>query len=97
MGHFNFARTRKISENKRFDKKFVTNAVARWTPLLVITVCYTFFDLDALGDELEDPFGQEVNDLPLDAMVRVVERELLDALGRTDLPPLLEPVDHLLT
>jgi ion channel-forming bestrophin family protein len=52
---------------------------------------------DALGDELKDPFGQELNDLPLDAMVRIIERELLDALGRTDLPPLLGPVDHILT
>jgi ion channel-forming bestrophin family protein len=75
----------------------LAGALGWWTPLLVITICYTFFGLDALGDELEDPFGQEVNDLPLDAMVRVIERELLDALGRTDLPPLLEPVDHLLT
>ena len=54
-------------------------------PLLVVTVCYTFFGLDALGD----PFGLETNDLPLDAMVRVIERELLDALGRTNLPSLL--------
>lgn len=75
----------------------LAGALGWWTPLLVITICYTFFGLDALGDELEDPFGPEMNDLPLDAMVRVVERELLDALGRTDLPPLLEPVDHLLS
>jgi putative membrane protein len=64
---------------------------------LIVTICYTFFGLDALGDELEDPFGLELNDLPLDAMVRIIERALLDALGRTDLPPLLGPVDHILT
>ncbi|WP_445504429.1 bestrophin family protein [Microvirga sp. G4-2] len=75
----------------------LAEALGWWTPLLVITVCYTFFGLDALGDELEEPFGLEMNDLPLDAMVRVIERELLDALGRTDLPPLLGPVDHRLT
>jgi len=38
-----------------------------------------------------------MNDLPLDAMVRGIERELLDALGRTDLPPPLSPINHLLT
>jgi putative membrane protein len=53
-----------------------------WTPLLVVIVGYTFFGLDALGDELEDPFGPDANDLPLDAMVRTVERELLFAMGR---------------
>ncbi|PTQ13287.1 bestrophin [Sphingomonas oleivorans] len=66
------------------------------TPFLVAIVCYTFFGLDALGDELEDPFGREANDLPLDAMVRMIERELLAALGRSPLPEALAPVDHLL-
>ncbi|WP_456298944.1 hypothetical protein [Marinomonas shanghaiensis] len=27
-------------------------------------VSYTFFGLDAIGNELEDPFGNDVNDLP---------------------------------
>ncbi len=62
-----------------------------WTPLLVTVVGYTFFGLDALGDQLEDPFGTDDNDLPLDAIVRTIERELLCAMGRTDLPPPLEP------
>jgi ion channel-forming bestrophin family protein len=68
-----------------------------WTPLLVVIVCYTFFGLDALGDELADPFGHEMNDLSLDALVRTIEREMLSALGRHDLPPSLAPVHHLLT
>jgi putative membrane protein len=67
-----------------------------WTPLLVVIVSYTFFGLDALGDQLEDPFGEDPNDLALDAMVRTVERELLFALGRPDLPPPLAPVDYVL-
>jgi putative membrane protein len=75
----------------------LAEALGWWTPLLVVTVSYTFFGLDALGDELEDPFGYEMNDLPLDAVVRTVERELLAALERMDLPPPLAPIDHLLT
>ena len=66
------------------------------TPLVTAIVGYTFFGLDALGEELEEPFGRETNDLPLDAMVRTIEREILAALGETDLPPALEPVDFLL-
>jgi putative membrane protein len=66
------------------------------TPLLTAVVSYTFFGLDALGDELEDPFGLDVNDLPLTAMVRTVERDLRAALGETELPPPLLPVDFLL-
>lgn len=68
-----------------------------WTLLPVLLVSYTFFGLDALSDQLEDPFGLEPNDLPLDAMVRTVEREMLSALGATDLPPVLMPQRYLLT
>lgn len=60
-----------------------------WTPLPVIIIGYTFFGLDSLSDQLEDPFGSDVYDLPLDAMVRTIERELLFALGRSALPPVL--------
>jgi putative membrane protein len=68
-----------------------------WTLLPVLLVSYTFFGLDALGDQLEDPFGLEPNDLPLDAMVRTIERELLSLLGEKDLPAALTPVSYVLT
>ena len=66
------------------------------TPLVTAIVGYTFFGLDALGDELEQPFGFDVNDLPLDAIVRGLERDIRAALGEHDLPPALEPQDFLL-
>ena len=66
------------------------------TPIFTAIVSYTFFGLDAIGDELEDPFGRDENDLPIDALVRVIEREVLSALGATQLPPALEPVDYVL-
>jgi putative membrane protein len=67
-----------------------------WTLLPALLVGYTFFGLDALGDQLEDPFGIEPNDLPIDSIVRNLERELLSALGETALPPALEPVAGIL-
>jgi putative membrane protein len=66
------------------------------TPLITAIVSYTFFGLDALGDELEQPFGHDVNDLPLDAIVRGLERDIRAALGERDLPPALEPVGFVL-
>ena len=62
-------------------------ALGWWTMAVSLLVAYTFFGLDALGDELEDPFGDDPNDLPLDAMSRMLERELRHAQGQTDLPP----------
>ncbi|MBS7560339.1 MULTISPECIES: bestrophin family protein [Pseudomonas] len=67
------------------------------TPIFTAIVSYTFFGLDAIGDELEDPFGHDENDLPMDALVRTLEREILDALGATELPPALVPVDYVLS
>ena len=67
-----------------------------WTPLPTFLLSYAFFGLDALGDELSDPFGTDPNDLPLDAMVRTVEREMLHACGRTDLLPMLVARDFIL-
>ena len=66
------------------------------TPLVVAIVAYTFFGLDALGDEIEEPFGTEPNDLPLDAICRGIEIGVREALGEEELPPPLLPVDYCL-
>ncbi len=66
------------------------------TPLVVAIVSYTFFGLDVLGEEIEEPFGTLVNDLPLTAMCRMLEINLREALGETDLPPMVAPVNFTL-
>ncbi|MBF8743101.1 bestrophin family protein [Pseudomonas guariconensis] len=66
-------------------------------PIFTTIISYTFFGLDAIGNELEDPFGRDENDLPTDAMVRTLERDVLSALGHEPLPPALVPVDHVLS
>lgn len=48
----------------------LVSVVGLMTPVVVAITAYTFFGLDALGDELEEPFGLTDNDLPLNAMVR---------------------------
>ncbi|KIF56596.1 bestrophin [Pseudomonas fluorescens] len=66
------------------------------TPLFTAIVSYTFFGLDAIADELEDPFGRDENDLPTDALVRTLERDVLYELGVSPLPPAAEPDDYVL-
>ncbi len=46
-----------------------------------------------LSTEIEEPFGTQSNDLPLDAMVRSIEIELLGTLGRPTPPP-IQAQDH---
>ena len=64
-----------------------------WTPLLIGLIAYLFLGLDALSSQLEEPFGTQDNDLPLDSMVRLIERELLTAMGK-DVPPALHAEQH---
>lgn len=62
------------------------------TPFVVAIVAYTFFGLDAVGDEIEEPFGLRAHHLPLNAICRTVEINLLEAMGEKMLPKALEPV-----
>jgi len=48
-----------------------------FTPIVVGVLAYTFFGLDALGDQIEDPFDVMPNDLPLDAYCQTVQTDLL--------------------
>ncbi|MCL7714638.1 bestrophin family protein [Stenotrophomonas mori] len=66
------------------------------TPVVSMVLAYAFFGLDQLGEELEEPFGLESNDLPLDALVRTLEIDVRDALGDHPLPAPLQPQDYLL-
>jgi ion channel-forming bestrophin family protein len=56
------------------------------TPLVVAFVSYTFFALEALSDEIEQPFGTMPNDLALDAMVTTITSSLHELLGEPPLP-----------
>ncbi|WP_460273868.1 bestrophin family protein [Celeribacter sp. ULVN23_4] len=74
----------------------LADSMGWFTPLAVMLVAYTFFGLDALADELEQPFGDMPNDLPLLAYAITIERAMLAAMGETDLPPAAQPVDYIL-
>ncbi|MCK0198702.1 bestrophin family protein [Ancylobacter sp. 6x-1] len=66
------------------------------TPFFAGLVAYTFFGLDAMCDEMEEPFGTRANAVPIDAMSRIVAINLMEALGETELPPMPKPVDMIL-
>lgn len=66
------------------------------TPLVVLLIAYTFLGLDSLGDELEDPFGEDMNDLPLFTICHTIEINLRQMIGERDVPPAPAPVQGLL-
>lgn len=65
-------------------------------PLFVAVVAYVFFGLQAVTNELEHPFRNVQNGLPLDAMCRVIEISACEAMGRVAPAP-LTPVKHVLS
>jgi len=73
------------------------DSIGIMTPLMVTFVAYTFFAIEALSDEIEEPFGTSPNDLALDAMAVNIEIALLEMLGDRDLPKPLQPVNYLLS
>ncbi len=75
----------------------LVDSIGFMTPFVVAIVAYTFFGLDALGDEIEEPFGIESNDLPLDALCRAIEIDMRESLHDPKLPALLEPTNYRLT
>lgn len=75
----------------------LVDSIGFMTPFVVAIVAYTFFGLDALGDEIEEPFGLDANDLPLDAICRAIEIDLLEAIQHAPLPAPMLPVGYRLT
>lgn len=71
----------------------LVDQIGLMTPVVVAIVAYTFFGLDAVGDEIEEPFGLKPHHLPLDALCRTLEIHLLAAMGDAPLPDAPEAVD----
>ncbi|GBL46305.1 probable membrane protein STY1534 [Sulfuriferula multivorans] len=74
----------------------LVDSIGFMTPFVVAIVAYTFFGLDALGDEIEEPFGLSENDLPLDALCRTIEVNLRESIGDAVKLPALAPVNYCL-
>jgi putative membrane protein len=52
------------------------------TPVMAAVVAYGMFGIDEIGVEIEDPFGYDPNDLPLDAMGNTIANDTQDILSR---------------
>lgn len=74
----------------------LVDSIGFMTPFVVGIVAYTFFGLDALGDEIEEPFGLDPNDLPLESISRAIEINLREALADEHVPEEIAVIDHCL-
>ena len=61
----------------------IANAVKVMTPVVVFFVSYALFGLDAIGEEIEQPFGHDPNDLPLSRLCKVIETDVKNITRQT--------------
>lgn len=64
----------------------LTGEVGWFSPLIAAVVAYVFFGLQAVTNELEHPFADVKNALPLCAITRTAENAILEALGEPARP-----------
>lgn len=74
----------------------IVTTTGELTPIVVAMVAFCFLGLDAVGTQIEDPFEEDPNDLPLHQISVMIENDLRQRIGATDLRPDIQPVDGLL-
>ncbi len=65
------------------------------TPIGSAVAGFMYLAVLQIGDDLVDPFGNDVHDLPLDSITTVIEADLNQAID-LPAPPPVEPVDGVL-
>jgi putative membrane protein len=61
----------------------LVDSVGWWTGLIVALISFTLLGIEAIGLEIENPFGYDVNDLPLDAICNTMKRNIEDLITLT--------------
>jgi len=61
-----------------------------------IIIGWVYLMMELVGDYSENPFEGLGNDIPMLSLCRVIEIDLLEMLGETDLPPAIEPKNGVL-
>ncbi|WP_245328327.1 bestrophin family protein [Hymenobacter aquaticus] len=61
-----------------------------------VLVSWVFNTIEVVGHTSENPFDNQMNDVPMTALCRSIEIDLREMLGETTLPSRLEPIDDIL-
>ncbi|MCC5614317.1 hypothetical protein LC605_04330 [Nostoc sp. CHAB 5836] len=61
----------------------IVESLGWWTGLIASLVGFTLFGIEAIGLEIENPFGYDANDLQLDAICETMKRNIDDLITLT--------------
>jgi len=67
-----------------------------WSIPFTGLVGWVYMMMELIGDYSENPFEGAGNDIPMLNLCRVIEIDLREMLGETDLPPAIEPINGVL-
>lgn len=59
----------------------MVDSVGWGTPLLVGLISFAVFGIEEIGIEIENPFGHDPNDLPLDAICHTIQKNIEDLIS----------------
>ncbi|WP_225547187.1 bestrophin family protein [Chromobacterium violaceum] len=59
----------------------LASSIGWLTPPIAVFIAYTYFALEQIAEELEEPFGTEGNDLPLSTLCHTIESSLREMQG----------------
>ena len=63
---------------------FVLVAEGWVMPIEVVVITYALLGIEEIGVQIEDPFGHDYNDLPLDEITEGIEKSCLELLDRVE-------------
>lgn len=63
---------------------------------VVVLIGWVYVAMELVGDYSENPFSSMANDIPMLSLCRVIEIDLREMLGETDLPPSIESKNGIL-
>jgi len=59
----------------------MVNSLQWATPWVVGVIAFTVFGIEEIGVEIENPFGHDANDLPLDQICRTMQINIEDLIS----------------
>jgi len=61
-----------------------------------VIISWMYTSLGQVGESTENPFEGNANDVPISQISRIIEIDLKEMLGESDLPPFLEPKHNII-
>jgi putative membrane protein len=59
----------------------LAQSITWFTPVGAVALAFALFGVDEIGVEIEDPFGYDANDLPMDAIAATIARNTRELTG----------------